>query len=95
MIHDGQRLPFRLEAGDHLARVHARLEDLQGDLAADRLGLLGHEDHAEAAFADLFEKFVMANDRTGPLAQGTFFDGGTKPRSRGLQETTAFAVRGQ
>ena len=37
------------------AGVHARLEDLEGHLAADRLLLLGHEDQAEAAFADLLQ----------------------------------------
>jgi len=52
MIHQGQRLPLRLEPGNHLSRVHAGLDDLQGDLAPDRLLLFGHEDHAEAALAN-------------------------------------------
>ena len=56
--HQGQRLPLRLEAGDHLARIHARLKDLEGNLAADRLLLLGHEDDAKAAFADLLQQLI-------------------------------------
>src|SRR5262245_17577439 len=48
VVHDRQRLPLRLEAGDDLAAVHARLEDLEGDLATDRLALLGSEDQAAA-----------------------------------------------
>ena len=34
VVHQGQRLPLGLEAGDHLPRVHARLDDLQRDHAA-------------------------------------------------------------
>ena len=43
-------------------RVHARLDDLEGDLAADGLRLLGHEDGAHAAFADLLQQLVGADD---------------------------------
>ena len=63
MVHQGQGLPLGLEAGDHLAAVHAGLDDLQGDLALDRLGLLGHEDDAHAAFADLLQQLVGADQR--------------------------------
>src|SRR4051794_2824609 len=51
MIHEGQRLPLYFKAGNYLARVHTRLEDLERDLAPDRLRLLRHEDDAETAFA--------------------------------------------
>ena len=51
MIHQRHGLPLGLEAGDDLVGVHARLDDLERDLAADRLDLLGDEDQAEAAFA--------------------------------------------
>ena len=37
VVHHGQGLPFGLEAGDDLRGVHARLDDFQGHLAADRL----------------------------------------------------------
>ena len=32
--------------------------------------LLGHEDDAEAAFADLLQQLVRADDRAGPLQEG-------------------------
>src|SRR5262249_24840538 len=50
------------EAGKNLLRVHARLEDLKRHLTADRLGLLGHVDYAEAAFADLFKQLVRTDN---------------------------------
>src|SRR5207248_3126487 len=67
VVHDRQRLPFRLETRDDLARVHAGLDDLQSDLAAHRLGPFGYEDDAEAALADLLEQFVVTDDRAGTL----------------------------
>ncbi len=70
MVHDGQRLPLRLEARDHLLGVHAELDDLERDLAADRLGLLGHVNHAAAAFADLLEEFVAADAVAGLFGDG-------------------------
>ncbi len=69
MIHQRQGLLFRLEAGDHLAGVHARLDDLERDFAADRLALLGHIDHPHAPFADFLQQFVRADLRAG-LFQG-------------------------
>jgi hypothetical protein len=53
VVHHRQRLPLGLEAGDDLAAVHAGLDDLEGDLALDRVRLLGHEHDAHAALADL------------------------------------------
>ena len=50
------------------AGVHARLDDLQRHLAADRLVLLGHEDHAHAPFADLLQQLVRADLRAGPCS---------------------------
>ena len=67
MVHHRQGLPLRLEAGDHLPRVHARLDHLEGHLAADRLQLLGHEDDAEAPFADLLQQLVRADLSAGAL----------------------------
>src|SRR5882672_6509874 len=37
MVHHGQRLPFRLEARQDRPGVHAGLDELHRDLAADRL----------------------------------------------------------
>ena len=65
MVHERQRLPLGLEAGDHLARVHAGLEHFEGDLAADGLGLFGHENDAESPLADLLQQLVRANHRSG------------------------------
>ena len=70
VVHQGQGLPLGLEAGEHLLRVHARLDDLQRHQALDRLGLLGHPDRAHAAFADLLQQLVRADDGAGPLADG-------------------------
>ena len=46
--------------------IHARLDDLQGDPAADGLLLLGHVDDAHAPFADLLQQLVGADDVPGP-----------------------------
>ena len=67
MVHQGQGLPFGLEAGDDLLGIHARLDDLQRHLALDRLRLLGHEHHAHAPFADLLQQLVGPDDPAGAL----------------------------
>ena len=72
MVHQRQRLPLGLEAGDDLLGVHAQLDDLERDAAADRLLLLGHVDHAAAAFADLLQQFVAANLVAGLFRRGQF-----------------------
>ena len=61
MIHHRQRLPLGLETGDDALGVHAQLDDLEGDPAQDRLLLLGHIDHAAAAFADFLQQLVTVN----------------------------------
>jgi hypothetical protein len=50
VVHHRQRLPLDLEARDDARRVHAGLEDLDGDLAPHRLRLLGEPDFSHAAF---------------------------------------------
>ena len=58
-------------------RVHARLDDLEGHAAADRLRLLGHVDDAHAPFADLLEQLVRADHRAGAfLGRRRLIDGG-------------------
>ena len=42
---------------------------LRATLRRTRLLLLGHEDDAHAAFADLLQEFVRADHRAGPLRQ--------------------------
>ena len=74
MIHHRQRLALGLEPGDHLARIHPRLDDLEGDLAVDRLRLLGHVDDPHPALADLLEQLVRADDRPGTFPAATLVD---------------------
>ncbi len=64
VVHHGQGLPLGLEAGDDLAAVHARLDDLERDLALHGVGLLRHVDRAHAAFADLLQDLIRTDDRT-------------------------------
>ena len=96
MVHQRQRLPLGLEAGDHLPRVHARLDDLERDRPLDRLGLLGHEDDAHAAFADLLQQLVRADDRAGALGDGRLMvDGGIAANGRLLQEAARLGMRAE
>jgi hypothetical protein len=81
-------LPLRREAGDHLPAVQARLDDLQRHLALDGLGLLGHEDGAHAALADLLQQLVRPNHRAGTFADDQFLEGG----GRGTQAGGAIQV---
>ena len=79
VVHQRQRLPLGLEAGDHLLGVHAQLDDLQRHLAADRLLLLGHVDVAQAAFADLLQELVGADHRAGLFGDGQTRSSGQLP----------------
>ncbi len=103
VVHQCQGLPLGFEAGDHLARIHARLDDLQGDLALDRLGLLGQEDRAHAAFAELLQQLVRADHLAeflgrcvllGRPNRGPFRGRGRSGRGL-LQETPSLTERGQ
>ena len=86
MVHHRQGLPLGLEAGDDLAGVHSRLDDLQGDLAADRLPLLGHVDHAHPALANLLQELVAADglprasERAGMSRVAAMFLGGVSKK---------------
>ena len=51
--------------GDHLAGIHAGLDNLERDLAANRLLLLGDENQPHAALANLLHELVRADDRAG------------------------------
>ena len=63
VVHHRQSLSLLLESLEHGPRVHARLDELQGDLALDRLGLLGDPDLAHAPFADLLKQCIAAGDQ--------------------------------
>src|SRR5262249_27779488 len=66
VVHEGERLAFRLKAGDDLSRVHSRLEHLERHQAPDRSLLLGQIDVAEASLADLLQQFVWPKRAFGP-----------------------------
>ncbi len=87
MVHHRQRLPLGFEAGDHLPRVHARLDDLQRDAAFDRLLLLGHVDDAHAAFADLLQQLVGADLGAGLFGDGLVDGGSLGSTGWSFQET--------
>ena len=98
VVHQGQGLPLGLEPGDHLPRVHPRLDHLQGDPPADRLGLLGHEHHAHPALADLLQQLVRA-DRPRPPGLGRPGSSGGRVRSargrRAVEEAAGAGVGGE
>ena len=73
-------------------RVHAGLDDFQGHLAADGLLLLGHEDEAHAAFADLLQQLVGADDRAGPLGEAAPVDGLEQYLGRAIEERPVLFV---
>ncbi len=61
VIHQGQGLPLRLEPGDDLPGIHARLDDLQCDFAFDRFLLDRHVDHAHPTVADFVDELVAVD----------------------------------
>jgi hypothetical protein len=63
MIHQRERLTLGLEPRDNLPAVHARFDELQGELAAERVRLLRQPDLTHTAFSDVPEKAVCTNDR--------------------------------
>ena len=69
VIHESEGLPFGLEASQDLAAIHARLDDLESDVALTGVGLLGQPDRAHAAFADAFESLYGPIRRRGNLCQ--------------------------
>src|SRR5262249_22392415 len=77
--------------GDHLPGVHSRLDDLQRDATADRLGLLGDEDDTHSPFANLLQELVGADRRAGLLAWG-LVDGGGRSCRRLTHEAVELAV---
>src|SRR5262249_54204530 len=58
-----------------VGRVHAWLDELQGNAALDRFGLLGHPDGSHAAFAELLQELVRADYRAGSVAGRGRFHG--------------------
>ena len=92
VVHQGQRLPLGLEAGDDLPRVHAGLDQLDGDQALDRLGLLGHPDAAHAPFADLLNELVRADHHAGGFRDRLVIVCGVQNGRTPLEETVGRLV---
>ena len=67
MIHQGQRLPFRFKTGDDLLGIHAQLDDLQRNAAADRFFLFSHPDRAHAPFTQSLQQAIASDYRAGIL----------------------------
>ena len=61
VLHDGKCLTLRLEPGDHLFAVHARLDELESDLAFHGLGLLGQVHDAQTAFSQGVQDLVVTD----------------------------------
>ena len=57
--------PLGFETRHYFARVHAGLDQLDGDAAAHRLPLLAQPHLAHAALADCLEQMIRADDHTG------------------------------
>ncbi len=94
VVHQRQRLPLRLEASNYLARVHARLEHLQGYLASNGFLLLSHEDNAETALANLLEQLVRPDYRAGAFTHRTIRGSDHRQRGR-FQKTPLLPVQAQ
>jgi len=65
VVHEGQRLAFRVEARHNLLRIHPQFHDLESHSASDRLQLLGHVNDTESTLADLLQEFVAVDDVAG------------------------------
>ncbi len=63
MLHHRQRLTLDVEPGEHLAAIHACLDNLQRHQAPDWFGLLGQVDGAHAPLADDLDQSVRADRR--------------------------------
>jgi hypothetical protein len=66
VIHQRKGLALGFEARNHVASVHAELDKLQRDGAADRVRLLAAPHDAHATFADLLEQAVSTDRHLRP-----------------------------
>ena len=62
VVHQGQRLPLLIEAGEHPLGVEAGANHLDGDAALHRRGLVGDPDLAHAPFAELLAELEAAGE---------------------------------
>jgi hypothetical protein len=75
------------------SRIHAGLDDLQRDLAAHGLLLLGDEDQAKAALADQLHELVRTDDGAGAFGDRLVILGRLRAR-RDMLEKAARGVVG-
>src|SRR5262245_34335229 len=92
MVHHRQRLPFGLKTGDDLPGVHAGFDYFNSNSALHRMCLLSHEHAAHAAFADLLQQLVRANDGARAFADAWWLNRGTDFRGGRIEETTGLLV---
>lgn len=78
MVHDRERLTFGLEPCDHLGGVHAKLNNLERDLAPHRGVLIGQPHDAAAALPN----FANQGERPELVAR-SFFGVGRRSDSKG------------
>lgn len=65
VIHPGDHASLRVEPRQDLPAIHAELDDLQCDPAADRLRLLREEDETHPPLAQGRQNLVWANAISG------------------------------
>ena len=84
VVHQRQRLPLGVEAGQHGTRVHAEPDQLQGDHPLDRPGLLGEVDGPHPPLAEHLAQRVPAGDHlaghgaAGRMNRCTILDRGSR-----------------
>ena len=95
MVHQRQRLALGFEPGDDRLGVHAQLDDLESDPAADGLLLFGHVNHPAAAFTDLLQQLVATDLVAGLLGGRCGKDDGVAGQRGGgfLKKTTGLFMR--
>src|SRR5258705_7809085 len=68
MFKIGENLPFHQETSEHRIRVHAALDQFEGDALREALAaMLGEEHNTHSAFADLFEDKIIVDFLTGEV----------------------------
>ena len=76
VVHEGEGLALGVEAGQHLLRLHAELDDLEGHPPRDGLGLLRVIDDAHAPLAQDLQEAVGADALGSAVRPGEARGGG-------------------
>jgi hypothetical protein len=94
MVHQRKRLSLGLKACDHAFRVHARLNQLEGDTPVDWFLLFCHENDATTAFANLLQQLVSTHTIARFFPSGSFAPLFAYHRCRRLfQESSRSVIR--